>query len=276
MLGVMFFDSNGKIIEANDSFLESLGYAGDDLTLGIMSGVESPARGAGPRRDTDGRQFLRKDGSFVTLLFGTGPQQGFTGKMVGFTVEFFSKQVVSADPVLKSSFGHSSRIGLAGPPGPGSSGCRRRLDPDPDRSTPRRPDPRRERSEIPARPSSFQRYARERAWSCGNVPRRAIRAVVLAHAPPGALAEIRAPTLPIRTWLRSSSSRRPSAVSFEVEGVGALSVGGSGGHNVDFDARPPCGFTNGCQREQGPQRLRDSEGRSELDPDRATSFQFLL
>lgn len=88
MLGVMFLDPNGKIIEANDSFLESLGYARDDLTLGIIewsriTGSRVPA----PEERPMERQFRRKDGSPVTLLFGTGPQEGFSGKMVGFTVD---------------------------------------------------------------------------------------------------------------------------------------------------------------------------------------------
>ena len=87
-LGVIFFDPNGKIVEANDSFLESLGYARDDLTLGIIewsriTGSRAPVFEDIPRE----RQFRRKDGSPVTLLFGTGPQEGSAGKMVGFTVE---------------------------------------------------------------------------------------------------------------------------------------------------------------------------------------------
>ncbi|MEK6337744.1 MAG: PAS domain-containing protein [Acidobacteriota bacterium] len=93
MLGVMFLDPNGKIIEANDSFLESLGYARDDLTLGIIewsriTGSRLPVHEEIPTK----RQFLRKDGSPVTLLFGTGPQEGFTGKMVGFTVDLSQRR----------------------------------------------------------------------------------------------------------------------------------------------------------------------------------------
>ena len=46
-------------------------------------------------------------------------------------------------------------------------------------------------------PSSFQRYARERAWSCGKeLPGVAALGVVLADGAPGALAQVRAPLVP--------------------------------------------------------------------------------
>ena len=50
---------------------------------------------------------------------------------------------------------------------------------------------------MPAIPSSFQRYARERAWSCGKeLPGVAALRVVLADRAPGALAQVRAPLVP--------------------------------------------------------------------------------
>ena len=46
-------------------------------------------------------------------------------------------------------------------------------------------------------PSSFQRYARERAWSCGKESQASpLSRVVLAHRAPGALAQVRAPLVP--------------------------------------------------------------------------------
>ena len=54
-------------------------------------------------------------------------------------------------------------------------------------------------SEMPARPSSPQRYARERAWSCvKKFQASPFVAVVLAHRAPLPLAEVRAPLLPGR------------------------------------------------------------------------------
>ncbi len=98
MLGIVFFDTNGKIIEANDAFLDSVGYSRDDLTLGTIewsriTGSTVPALEEIPIE----RQFLRKDGSPVTLLFGTGPLKDFADKRVGFTVGLFQGSSASTD-----------------------------------------------------------------------------------------------------------------------------------------------------------------------------------
>ena len=100
MIGIMFYDVNGKITGANDAFLQALGYSRDDLALGRIewsriagSGMQGAAEksfaekledlASGP---TEWR-FLRKDGSTVTLLFGTRPMVDSDEKMVGFTVD---------------------------------------------------------------------------------------------------------------------------------------------------------------------------------------------
>jgi PAS domain S-box-containing protein len=100
MIGIMFYDVNGKITGANDAFLQSLGYSREDLALGRIEW----SRIAGPgMRDTAEKpleekldvlaggptewRFLRKDGGTVTLLFGTRPMTDSDEKMVGFTVD---------------------------------------------------------------------------------------------------------------------------------------------------------------------------------------------
>jgi PAS domain S-box-containing protein len=100
MIGIMFCDGNGKITGANDAFLQSLGYSRDDLALGNLdwsriagSGSQDSAeKSFADERDDLARgpierRFLRKDGSSVKLLFGTGPLAGSDEKMVGFTVD---------------------------------------------------------------------------------------------------------------------------------------------------------------------------------------------
>lgn len=106
MIGFMFFDVNGKITGANDAFLQLLGYSRDDLALGIIewsriasSGTEGleeksfaelcEAPVCGPLE----RQFIRKDGSRVTLLFGTGPLEGSADKIVGFAVDLSQRRL---------------------------------------------------------------------------------------------------------------------------------------------------------------------------------------
>lgn len=100
MIGIMFCDLNGKITGANNAFLELLGYSGGDLDRGIiewsriigsgMQGLDERALAelhdaviCGPLE----REFVRKDGSRVTLLFGTGPLEGSSDKIVGFAVD---------------------------------------------------------------------------------------------------------------------------------------------------------------------------------------------
>jgi PAS domain S-box-containing protein len=100
MIGIMFRDVNGKVTGANDAFLQLLGYSRDDLALGIiewsritspgMQGLEEEST-AELRDEVVGgpleRRFIRKDGSHVTLLFGTGPLEGSADKIVGFAVD---------------------------------------------------------------------------------------------------------------------------------------------------------------------------------------------
>jgi len=99
MIGIMFYDVNGKITGANDTFLQSLGYSREDLALGRIewsriagSGMQGIAEKPFAEklddlaRPTEWR-FLRKDGSTVTLLFGTRPMADSDEKMVGFTVD---------------------------------------------------------------------------------------------------------------------------------------------------------------------------------------------
>ena len=105
MIGIMFYDANGKITGANDAFLQALGYSRDDLALGRIewsriarSGMRGTAEksfaeklddlASGP---TEWR-FLRKDGSTVTLLFGTRPMADSDEKMVGFTVDVSQRE----------------------------------------------------------------------------------------------------------------------------------------------------------------------------------------
>lgn len=100
MIGIMFCDLEGKITGANNALLELLGYSEDDLDLGIIewsriigSGMEGlderslaelhDAVICGPLE----REFVRKDGSRVTVLFGTGPLEGSSDKIVGFAVD---------------------------------------------------------------------------------------------------------------------------------------------------------------------------------------------
>lgn len=97
MIGIAFWDGDGNITEANHAFLTILGYTEDDLALdGIawdrITEQETIISGAGDSPDTQvskphRQQFVRKDGSSLTLLFGESPVAGSSGKRVGFIVD---------------------------------------------------------------------------------------------------------------------------------------------------------------------------------------------
>jgi PAS domain S-box-containing protein len=105
MIGIMFFDLNGKITGANDAFLQLLGYSKDDLALGIIEWgriTGSGTQGLDEKSLADlhdavicgplEREFVRKDGSRETLLFGTGPLEGSADKIVGFAVDLSQRR----------------------------------------------------------------------------------------------------------------------------------------------------------------------------------------
>ena len=101
MIGIMFWDLNSRrITEANDAFLDMVDYTREDLRVGDLqwdkiSGTEN--READERAfalmSKSGacapyaRQFIRKHGRPVTLLFGAALLTGSQNKIVCFTLE---------------------------------------------------------------------------------------------------------------------------------------------------------------------------------------------
>ncbi len=81
--GVCFWDKQGKITEANDSFLQFVGYTREDLEAGAISwtAMTPPEYAEADRRafreiDTGGackpyeKEYIRKDGSHIAVLVG--------------------------------------------------------------------------------------------------------------------------------------------------------------------------------------------------------------
>lgn len=111
MLGIMFWDIDGKVTGANDAFLELVGYTRDDLENGTIewdriTGPEMQAPEATAFAETRNamahqpveRQFIRKDGSPVTLVFGAGLLEGWTDKIVGFALDLSPRMKTHAGP----------------------------------------------------------------------------------------------------------------------------------------------------------------------------------
>ncbi len=111
VIGIVFWDTTGSIIEANNAFLDLLGYSKDELAHGVIKWdritppdtqpvdekafADAQATLAGLPRE---REFMRKDGSRTTLLFGAGLQEGSAENKVGFAVSFSQRKNTHAGP----------------------------------------------------------------------------------------------------------------------------------------------------------------------------------
>jgi PAS domain S-box-containing protein len=101
MIGIMFWDlSSHRITDANNAFLDMLGYSREDLRAGGLN-WESVSGGENSAADKQAfalmaeygacapytRQFARRDGSPATLLFGAALLTGSQNKIVCFTLD---------------------------------------------------------------------------------------------------------------------------------------------------------------------------------------------
>lgn len=100
MIGIMFWDLKGRITEANDAFLEMLGFTRDDLKAGRIhwdqvtrpDNLTLDEKAFAEMRDTGAcmpfkREFIRKDGQPVTLLFGAALLEGTKNKIACFALD---------------------------------------------------------------------------------------------------------------------------------------------------------------------------------------------
>lgn len=100
MIGILFWDLRGRITDANDAFLEMLGYTREDLEAGRIN-WDQVTRPESLQLDEDAfeemrqtgactpfkREFIRKDGKPVTLLFGAALLEGTKNKIVCFALD---------------------------------------------------------------------------------------------------------------------------------------------------------------------------------------------
>jgi PAS domain S-box-containing protein len=100
MIGIMFWDLKGHITDANDAFLNMLHYTREDLesnkihweqvtrpeSLSLDESAFTEMRETGACTPFK-RQFVRKDGQPVTLLFGAALLEGTKNKIVGFALD---------------------------------------------------------------------------------------------------------------------------------------------------------------------------------------------
>lgn len=100
LIGIMFWDLKGRITDANDALLDILGYTREDLEAGLISweqvtrpeNLSIDEASFAEMRHTGActpfkREFVRKDGTPVTLLFGAALLEGAENKVVCFALD---------------------------------------------------------------------------------------------------------------------------------------------------------------------------------------------
>jgi PAS domain S-box-containing protein len=120
MLGVVFFDVGGAITDANDAFLEMLGYRREDLsgagirwkdlTPGEFAGVDQQALAEMAARGVSRpyeKEFLRSDGTRVPVLAGGALFEGQRDG-VSFVLDMREKRR------LEAQFHHAQRLEVVG------------------------------------------------------------------------------------------------------------------------------------------------------------------
>src|SRR5262249_39033116 len=105
IIGVVITELDGPIVEANDAFLEMLGYGRDALVAGRLewTGLTPVEWHAATRRafaqiratgrcDTYEKQFIRKDGTRVAALVGGAAFEDTRTKVVAFVLDLTERQ----------------------------------------------------------------------------------------------------------------------------------------------------------------------------------------
>ena len=114
IIGIIFADTSGNILEANDAFLQMVGYSQEDVRSGTLQWSQltppeyrhldqqaiasSKLTGSCAAYE---KENIRKDGSRVPLLVGGAALDGFPGVGIGFIVDLTQRQ--QAEEALRES-----------------------------------------------------------------------------------------------------------------------------------------------------------------------------
>ncbi|MBW4659867.1 MAG: PAS domain-containing sensor histidine kinase [Drouetiella hepatica Uher 2000/2452] len=114
VLGVYVADFNGAIFEANDAFLEMVGYTQDDLSANQMNWANMTPpqyvqldQQAIAEQKTQGvcsafeKEYYRKDGSRVPVLFGCAVFDAEQQRSIGFVLDLSDRKRAEAASVLE-------------------------------------------------------------------------------------------------------------------------------------------------------------------------------
>jgi PAS domain S-box-containing protein len=128
IIGAVIFDLEEWLIDANDAFLDMVGYDRDDLVSGRMRWPDlTPAewRAAGQRAMADRRttatrqafemEYSRKDGSRVPVLVGAAALEGKREESVAFVLDLTDrKQADAAARDMQLELAHANRTATMG------------------------------------------------------------------------------------------------------------------------------------------------------------------
>jgi len=128
MIGIIFWEVQGGITEANDAFLKMVGYTREDLAAGVLCWKDmTPPEYAhlverGLKEITAigvctpfEKEYIRKDGSRVPVVFGATLLEGFQDRGVGFVLDISERK--RADKALRESekqLRHSQKMEAVG------------------------------------------------------------------------------------------------------------------------------------------------------------------
>ena len=105
VIGIVFSDANGSIIDANDAFLQLVGYQRQDLTLGRLDratslvrssavAIEHAAGGSPTNRQVYAlrKEYLRKDGGRLPVLVGIARIDDAGSQFVAFVLDLSQRR----------------------------------------------------------------------------------------------------------------------------------------------------------------------------------------
>jgi PAS domain S-box-containing protein len=128
IIGIVIFDFEGQIVEANDTFLRMLGFDRDDLVSGLVRWTSlmppewrDQAAQAMQEVKTTGtaqpfeREYFRKDGSRVPVLIGAASLEGSGNQGVAFVLDLTERRRAESEArKAQMELAHANRVATMG------------------------------------------------------------------------------------------------------------------------------------------------------------------